>query len=102
MHIIKQHNISQLDGENELANNKFSGKPAKYEDLVFLCIQDNIFSKLDMLDPHDTPPSEVVHPKLELGRYSKVVICPEDEKTCVEYLFKKEKFLIEIVLKSEA
>ena len=31
--------------------------------------------------------------------YSKVVICPKDQKKCGEYTSKKRKFLIEIILK---
>ena len=99
MHISKQHNIPQLDGDDEVVDNEFSDKPAKYEDPVILGMQDNGFSKLEMFDPDETPPTEVVHPKLGLGIYSKVVIHLEDHKKCVEYSFKKGKFLIEIVLK---
>ena len=53
MHISKQHNIPQLDGEDEVVDNEFSDKPAKYEDPVILAMQDNGFSKLDMLDPDE-------------------------------------------------
>ena len=77
---------------------KHPDKPAKYEDPAILGMQDNGFSKREMVDPDETPSTEVVHPKLGLERYSKVVIRQEDQKKCVEYSFKKGKFLIEIVL----
>ena len=99
MHISKQHKISQLDGEDDVVDNEFSVKHTKYEDPVTVGMQDNGFSKLDMLDLDETPPSEVVHPRLGLGRNPRPVICPADKKNCVEYNFKKGKFLIEIVLR---
>ena len=68
-------------------DNEFSDKPAKYEDPVILAMQDNGFSKLDMLDPDETPLSEVVHPRFELGRNSRVVIRPKDKKKCEEQSF---------------
>ena len=63
-------------------DNEFSDKPAKYEDPVILGMQDNGFSKLEMFDPDETPPTEVVHPKLGLGRYSKVVTSRRSEEMC--------------------
>ena len=99
MHISKHHKISRLDGEDEVVDDEFSDKLAKHADSVVLGMQDNGFSKLDMLDLDETPPSEVVHPRLGLGRNPRAVIRPEDKKKCVEYNFKKGKFLIEILLR---
>ena len=101
-HIIKQHKISQLDGEDDVVDNEFSVKHTKYEDPVTLGMQDNGFSKLDMLDHDEKPPAEVVHPRLGLGRNPRPVKRPADKKKCVEYNFKEGKFLIEIVLRKEA
>ena len=89
MHIGKQNEISQLDGEVEVVDNEFSDKPAKYEDPVFLGMQDNGFSKQEMLDTDETPPLEVVHPKLGLGRNPRYMILSEDKKKCVANSFKK-------------
>ena len=102
MHISKQHKISQLDGEDDVVDNEFSAKHAKYEDPVTLSMQDNGFSKLDMLDHDEKPPAEVVHPRLGLGRNPRPVIRPAEKKKCVEYNVKEEKFLIKIVLRKEA
>ena len=62
-------------------------------------MQDYGFSKLEMLDPEEPPPSEVVHLGLGLGKNPRVVVRPEDQKKCVEYSFKEGKYLIEIVIK---
>ena len=99
MHISKQHKISQLDGEDDVVDNEFSAKHAKYEDPVTLGMQDSGFSKLDMLDHDEKSPAEVVHPRLGLGRNPRPVIRPAEKKKCVEYNVKEEKFLIEIVLR---
>ena len=77
LHVSKQHKISQLDGEPEVVSNELSDKHAEYEDQVILSMKDNGFSKLEMLDPDEPPPSEVVHPRLGIGRNPRVMICPE-------------------------
>ena len=44
-------------------------------------MQDNGQSKLEMIDPDETPPSKVMHPKLGLGNSPRAVIGIKDKKT---------------------
>ena len=94
MHVSKQHKISQLDGENEALENDISNKS---EDPTILGMQENGLSKLEMIDPDDTPPSKVIHPKLGLGTSPSAVIGIEDKNTHIEYSFDDGKFWIKIV-----
>ena len=66
-------------------------------------MQDNGLSKLEMIDPDETPPSKVIHPKLGLGTsprgvlvedsHTPLVIGMQDKKTHIEYTFDKGKLL---------
>ena len=72
-------------------------------------MQDNGLSKLEMIDPDETPPSKVIHPKLGLGTSPRAVLVEDsdsplvvgmhDKKTHIEYTFEKGKFLIKIDMK---
>ena len=53
MHVSKQHKISQFDGEDEVLNDSISDK---HEEPTILGMQENGFSKLEMIDPNEPPP----------------------------------------------
>ena len=90
MHVSKQHKISQLDGEDEVLENSISDK---HEEPIILGMQENGFSKLEMIDPNEPPPSKVIHPRLGLGTSPR----RHEDKTHIEYSFTTGKFGIKIV-----
>ena len=90
MHVSKQHKISQLDGEDEVLEDSISDKP---EEPTILGMQENGFSKLEMIDSDETPPSKVIHPRLGLGTSPR----RHEDKTHIEYSFATGKFGIKIV-----
>ena len=106
MHVSKQHKISQLDGGDEVLERDISDKP---EEPIIIFMQDNGLSKLEIIYPDETPPTQVIHPKLGLGTSpravlvedsdSPLVVGMQDKKTHMEYTFDKGKFLIKIEMK---
>ena len=56
--------LSQLDVGDEVLERNISDE---YKEPITLSMQDNGLSKLEMIDPDETPPSKVIHPKLGLG-----------------------------------
>ena len=90
MHVSKQHQISQLDGEDEVLENSISDKQ---EEPIILGMHENGFSKLEMIDPNEPPPSKVIHPRLGLGTSPR----RHEDKTHIEYSFATGKFGIKIV-----
>ena len=70
-HVSKQHKFSQLDGETEALENHISDTP---EDPIILGVQENCLSKFEMIDPDETPPSKIMHPKPGLGTSPRAVI----------------------------
>ena len=90
MHVIKQHKISQLDGEDKVLEDSISDK---HEEPTILGMQENSFSKLEMIDPNEPPPLKVIHPRLGLGTSPRRC----EDKTHIEYSFATGKFGIKIV-----
>ena len=90
MHVSKQHKISQLDGGDEVLEDSISDK---HEEPTILGMQENGFSKLEMIDPFEQPPSKVIHPRLGLGTSPR----RHEDKTHIEYSFATGKFGIKIV-----
>ena len=88
--MLQQHKISQLDGEDEVLEDRVSDK---HEEPTILGMQENGFLKLEMIDPNEPPPLQVIHPRLGLG------ISPRrhEDKTHIEYSFATGKFGIKIV-----
>ena len=98
--------LSQLDVGDEVLERNISDE---YKEPITLSMQDNGLSKLEMIDPDETQPSKVIHPKLGLGTsprgvlvedwHTPLVIGMQDKKTHIEYTFDKGKFLIKIDMK---
>ena len=70
-------------------------------------MEDNGWSKLEMIEPDETPPSKVILPMLGLGTSprsvlvknsdSPLVVGMHEKKTHIEYTFDNGKFLIKLI-----
>ena len=79
-----------MDGEDEVLEDSISDK---HEEPTILGMQENEFSKLEMIDPNEPPPLQVIHPRLGLGMFPR----RREDKTHIEYRFATRKFGIKIV-----
>ena len=102
LHRKNKHELSQIDRntsvmqpepEEDTVQKHSAGSNDKEEDPLVLEMQDNGLARIKLITD-GTPPPKVLHAKLGVGtnpRQSKL-----KDKNCIEYVFEKGKFAIEV------